>query len=411
MYMRKLGIIDARGAQYQTLERLHLIRCLSKWSANLYIFGQLTWGKSIRRLPKKEKEVFSQISNKCRDLGIELWAWMKPGDFRYVYHRSDRKQFIHNALEYMSLGADGFYLLMDDLHPRKTGSPNNHIRQKDAEYHAHLIHELSEALGNSFKAICGEHYHGAIPGAHSNYWDPILQVLPKDVLLTWTGPRIWNKALNTKDIPSTGWPLLLFDNYFASDTDDPKKSPIYPYDGRSPELIDHLEVAVINPNNYYPWQYCALQTAMSFWRAPYQYNAEASFKQAIRDMGDMYMEDYTRFVEQGASLDGRADETCDEETKDGRRAGDDTESALAILAVPRSTGSLGGTANTRRAEEHVEYRQGGARSAAEARGSGCPRTSRIHPTINRSRKSALSRRYDRAYSAARTGFTPDSLRT
>ncbi len=300
--MKKRGIIDARGSQYTTMERLHFIRCLAKWSANLYVFGQLSWERSIQSISGEDKDVFGQVSRRCQDLGVELWAWMKPGDYRYVFHRSDRKQFIDNALEYMNMGASGIYLLMDDMHPRKPESLTDHIRQKDAIYHAKLIQELYEALGDNFKAICGEHYHGDIPGNYTYYWDPILQVLPKHVLLTWTGPRIWNETLGTEEIPIIDWPLLLFDNYFASDTDDPKKSPIYPYDGRSPELTNCIDVALINPNNHYPWQFCALQTAMTFWRAPNKYDPKESFKQAVRDLGDMYMEDYLLNFEKNVNL-------------------------------------------------------------------------------------------------------------
>lgn len=294
--MKKRGVIDARGEQYSFVERMHLIRCLAKWSANLYIFGQLSWDKSIMPISNAEKEVFTQIANRCQEYGIELWAWMKPGDYRYIYHRSDRRNFIDNAKQYMNLGAAGFYLLIDDLHP--SADITEDVLRRDAEYQALLIPELYEALGDNFKAICGEHYHGSIPGDCSYYWEPILEVLPKQIMITWTGPQIWNRSLSAQDVPDLDWPLLLFENYFASDSDDPERSPIYPYDGRNPDLLDALDVAVINPNNCYPWQFCALQTALNFWRAPREYNPEASFKQAVRDLGDMYLEDYARFVKQ-----------------------------------------------------------------------------------------------------------------
>jgi hypothetical protein len=294
--MQYWGVIDSRGDQYSTHERLHLIRCLSQWQANLYIFGQLSWERAIQPSSEFDCHTFAQIAERCREFGIHLWAWMKPGDYRYVYHQSDRQQFVANALRYMDMGATGFYLLMDDLHPRSANDPMGHIRPQDAEYHAKLITALDAALGDRFKAICGEHYCGDIPGECSAYWAPILEVLPKRVLLTWTGPSIWNKHLTSDNIPQVGWPLLLFDNYFASDTHDPKRAPIYPYDGRSADLKKQFEVAVINPNNHYAWQYCALKTAMAFWLAPDQYNAEESFREAIRELGDTYMNDYKRLV-------------------------------------------------------------------------------------------------------------------
>ena len=109
-------------------------------------------------------------------------------------------------------------------------------------------------------------------------------------MITWTGPKTWNRTLAGENVPSVGRPLMLFDNYFASDHEEPARSPIYPYDGRSTDLVEKFETVVINPNNHYAWQYCALQTAMAFWRDPDAYSPEESFKDAIRSLGDMYIE-------------------------------------------------------------------------------------------------------------------------
>lgn len=283
------GVIDARGEQYSLQERLHMIRCLSRWGANLYIFGQLSWGESIKPISGESVEEFKKIAEQCTSCGVQLWVWMKPGDHRYAFHRSDRRTFIENAKRYMELGAEGFYLLMDDLHPKDPSNPAVRVRPKDAVYHAKLIAELYDELGDRFKAICGEHYHGDVTIGCCEYWGPIMDVLPSSVMVTWTGPRIWNRTLQSADVPNIDRPILLFDNYFASDTDDPKRSPIYPYDGRTADLAEKVSVAVINPNNHYAWQFCAFQTAMDFWRAPGAYDPEASFKQAVRDLGDRYV--------------------------------------------------------------------------------------------------------------------------
>lgn len=201
--MKKLGVIDKREGQYSTNERLHLIRCLSKWSADLYIFGELGWDKANRPINSVDKNVFLNIAKQCKDHGIELWVWMKPGDDRYCANKQDRERFIKNVLSYMELGAQGFYLLMDDLHQCNPEDDNEHIRRKDAESHAILINELFSEVGDFFKAICGEHYHGEIPGKHAYYWEPILDILPKDVAITWTGPNIWNKHLAADDVIDT----------------------------------------------------------------------------------------------------------------------------------------------------------------------------------------------------------------
>ncbi len=274
------GVIDVRRHHYTRSERRHLIGSLARWGGNLYIFGQLEWEGSITPLSAVDAAEFETVASQCEQHGLPLWAWMKPGDVRYAFHASDRRTFVENALRYMSLGAKGFYLLMDDLHP------GLRVSVDDAEKHGALIEELAAALGEGFKGICAEHYHGAILSDHAEYWQHLTRALPKHVMITWTGPGVWNARMVPEDVPSLDWPLLLWDNYFTSDSEDPARSPIYPYDGRHPHLGDHLSGVLIHPNLHYGWQYCALKTAMDFWRDPMSYRPDESFRAAVREMGD-----------------------------------------------------------------------------------------------------------------------------
>jgi len=280
------GVVDKRKDQYSLNDRLHLIQCLHKWKASLYIFGRLEWGESKRVITEDVRSEFLRVQRECVNVGMELWTWMKPGDYRYTMHAPDRKKFVENALRYIDFGADGFYLLMDDMHSKDSSGSSGHIRVRDAETHALLIEELGSALGTKFKGICGQHYSGIIPNDYSAYWTPILNVLPTYVMITWTGPKVWNATLDACDVPDTGHPVLLWDNYFASDSIDPARAPICPYEGRDPLLVNEITGVVIHPDAHYPWQYCNLQTALDFWQNPREYNPKQSFRQAIQSLGD-----------------------------------------------------------------------------------------------------------------------------
>ena len=288
-----LGVVDKRKDGYTTTERLHLISCLSKWQANLYIFGQLSWGDSKYPLSDEDFNEFKLIADKCRQNNIILWVWMKPGDDRYLKNACDREVFINNAKKYLANGAEGFYLLMDDMH--KNIDPKKRSKEQ-AVWQALLIKELYAEIGEKFKGMCGEHYHGFSLSEYKAYWEPLLEVLPKSVMLTWTGPKKWNRKLKAADFAGLDRPLLFWENYYASDHEEAERAPIYPYDGRDVDLSEVFEGVLIHPNCHYAWNYCALYTAMKFWHNPQTYNAEQSFKDAIMEMGDMFMGYYVTEV-------------------------------------------------------------------------------------------------------------------
>ncbi|MCC5841575.1 MAG: beta-N-acetylglucosaminidase domain-containing protein [Opitutales bacterium] len=279
MPLKYKGVVDARD--YTLEEKCHLIECVGKWGGNLYVWYRFSWESAYESLTADDRHAFFRLAEACREAGVAFWVGMKPGDFRYCMHGVDRQRFRDNALWFVKNGADGFYVPMDDTHP------GGKIAPKDGIYQAQLIAELALDLGNRLKGICGEEYFGR-KMRHTDYWQPILEVLPKNVMITWTGPRIWNSALSAEDMPRFEWPVLLWENYFASDSPEPEHAPAYPYEGRSPDLPDVIDGFLLHPNIHYPWQYCALRTTFAFLAQPNTYDSQRSFRQAILELGDLW---------------------------------------------------------------------------------------------------------------------------
>lgn len=286
--MKYWGVINGDNKQFSIAETSNLIDCIYHWGGNLFIWWVLSWDESKIPMTQDHFQKFKMIREKCRQRGINFWVGMKPGDKRYCKQSSDREGFLQNVLAYIEGGADGFYLAMDDMHPKRDKEPFGHVRPEDAKHHARLISEIQHEIGDKFKAICGQHYQGMSFDSCAFYWLPILEVLDPGVMITWTGPETWNKSLGRRQFSWIKRPVMLFDNFFASDSKDPEKAPIYPYSGRKPDLVSVLDAVVINPNKVYPWQYSALYTAMEFYRDPERYNPELSFRKAVMELGENY---------------------------------------------------------------------------------------------------------------------------
>ena len=194
-------------------------------------------------------------------------------------HQCDRENFLRNARWFVANGADGIYIPMDDTHPGKQ------VRERDGQAQALLVHDVAERICGRLRGICGEEYWGKSM-EHTAYWTPILKVLPKQTMITWVGPAIWNQTLRACDMPAFDWPVLLWDNFFASDSPEPERAPIYPLSGREAFLLTKISGFILNPNIHYPWQYCALRTTFAFLENPCAYDASASFRQAVMELGD-----------------------------------------------------------------------------------------------------------------------------
>ncbi len=235
------GIVDVLGGKYSTPQRIHLIHRLDSWNGNLYIWCQSGWERwvdSYRPLTNSSRKTLELLVRNAG--GVGLWAGVKPGDARFCGRWADRRKVIAHCRQILECGAQGIFLSMSDTHQHLL------VKEEDGIAHAQMARELYGEIGASFKALVGEKYWGA-RFYGSPYWQPILKVLPNTIMVAWTGSKpTYNKEITEEEIPRIKWPLLLFDNYYAS-----AKIPSRRYSGRE-ELKGRVKGVVLNPNlNYY----------------------------------------------------------------------------------------------------------------------------------------------------------------
>jgi hypothetical protein len=110
-------------------------------------------------------------------------------------------------------------------------------------------------------------------------------------MVTWTGKSIWNATIENKNFPKTTSPLLLFDNFYASDSSDRHKAPLQSYTGRSPDLLNQqaLKAVMLNINPVAAWQFSAIAHFLRFWNSPETYQAEQVTKSILLELGLLAM--------------------------------------------------------------------------------------------------------------------------
>ena len=283
--MKWKGAVDIRRG-YTAQERFHLIELLGSWGANLFVCNLIRdWGETYHPPSRERLAELEQVRAGCEEQGLELWVAMVPGHARYCMHAADRSRFVQNALTFLKAGADAIYLAADDTHPA------GQARENDGLQHARLCRDLVDRTKGRLAAICGEVYRGSEIMEHP-YWSPFSERVPEHIPACWVGPgdSVWYRELRGGDVPETQRPLLLFDNFFASDSHDSQRAPIKPYTGRTLDLLERTAGVLINPSYHFAWQIPALQTAMEFLRDPATYRPDRSFRRAVCDLGDRYWE-------------------------------------------------------------------------------------------------------------------------
>jgi hypothetical protein len=288
--MIKKVILDVRKNSIS--EVITLINWSKKFGAHAYCHGGLRWAECNRPLTNSHIERIAAITRHCHLHGVESWVWLKPGDFRFCTHPSDIRQISKNCQQYLSLGVDGIYIMFDDLHGLR--SDGGHIRMSDAIAHGNLISALYDILGSKLVAVCMADYYGNIGtevGKYIDYWQALDTKIPAGMMLTWTGKSIWNASIESKHFPKTTRPLLLFDNFYASDSSDRHKAPLQPYTGRSPDLSNQqaLKAVMLNINPVAAWQFSAIAHFLSFWNSPENYQTEQVTKSILLELGVLAM--------------------------------------------------------------------------------------------------------------------------
>ena len=289
------GVVYTNSRGYTLPQQLHLIETIGKHQSNIYLWTKLSTKSCSAYLPtfpdiltSEIKEEFSRLQEQSVKSHVHLWVGFKPGHKKFCSNYSDRKKLIKKAIYFTQHGADGIYLAMDDTHPKQK------VMGEDGIYHGLLIKELYAEIGEKFKGICGEEYHGRTI-RHPRYWDPIFKSLPKKALITWTGAGIWNRTIDQSHFPALDWPLLLWDNYFASDSTKPEKAPTYPYRALDSSLESKINGVLINPNPNYPWQLCALYTSLDFLANPSTYHAQKSVQKLLTSIKSSLSLDNSHF--------------------------------------------------------------------------------------------------------------------
>ncbi len=243
-YWKKKHSVEGRYGEFDPDKRRKLLEFMGGKGLNVYVYDpkilrgenyERAYSSSLAGDARYWAETFRiASSNEIRF----VWGFA-PGRHEHWHHRlSDLCSMIDFVLD---LGAAGFSLLFDDV----PGSETEFEMKSQAE----LANSLSSKYPGKIHGLCS----GLYCGTRKKLEDGLAvldESLDPDIDLVFTGREVWPESIRTVDLPryKSGRKSIVWDNWMASDTNDPEKLEFKPPREREPGLFTEISGYWLNPN-------------------------------------------------------------------------------------------------------------------------------------------------------------------
>jgi beta-N-acetylglucosaminidase len=305
------------GRPYTTDERERLIRFMGARGMNAYVYAPKSDPKHRDqwREPYSAAELadFARIAAVGRESGVRVYFAISPGitfdpsDAADLPRLEDKLASVHRT------GVDGFALLLDDIFTPSAPALDPGVQARLVARTGEIVRSFGADvdywfIGNLYAGTADEYRAGTIdrrlflyaepPVAYFDAYDALV---PREVPILWTGPRVISPALRTEVARAVRElvrrPLIAWDNYPANDVfqDD---LFLGPYLGRDANLGEALDGIVCNLMTQPTAGLLAVATAADFMRDPGGYDPERSWHAAIADLGGDAADALELFAEQ-----------------------------------------------------------------------------------------------------------------
>ncbi len=295
------GVVEGfYGKPWTNAQRLNMINFMAKTGFNFYLYGPKhdKYHRSRWRIPYPKAKIkhLEKVINKCKKNNIAFCFAISPG-ISITY--SSATDFALLMKKYNSLydkGVRFFALFLDDI-PARLIKKQDKKRFKQLE-HAHtyiankVFRELKRINPQNNLLFVPTHYHGFKNG---KYLRCIGRNLNTKIPVCWTGNKIVSPQITCTHLKNITRLLkrkiFLWDNYPVNDF---KTSSIFlaPITERCKDIKKYTSIYCSNPMNQPLSSRIPLFTIAEWLKSPYKYNAEKSWKKAIKNTVKNYNRDY-----------------------------------------------------------------------------------------------------------------------
>jgi hypothetical protein len=300
------GIIEGfYGPPYTHADRLDLIRWEASHHMNLYIHApkEDPYVRSLWRQPYPASEMsqFRQEIALANGSGIDWVPDIGPGLAMYQTSNvadpdicfsctADRQLLVAKLRVFVNAGAKAVMVSFDD-NAEKSNHPQDAAAygMGPAAYgtmNADLLDYVAHDLPGVKVFTVPAEYSGT---TSSPYLKAFASHLDKQVVVMWTGTQVVSPTIRAVDARAfdkiVGRNVVVWDNYPVNDYGVGHDLFLGPVTGRGPDLAGANSGLVANPSIGWQTSKIALDTLSDDLNDPLTYNADASWKRAIAQVG------------------------------------------------------------------------------------------------------------------------------
>ena len=285
------GVVEGfYGVPWAHQDRLWLIEKIGGWGMNCYVYAPKDdalnrdrWREPYRSAQLAE---FKELIGAGERVGVRVGFAISPGLSICYSDREDRDKLIRKFSDFYDMGARMLTLALDDCPSEFEHPEDSRLFESLAHAHADLARELSERFPDATWWLVPLDYLGTEETA---YLKALGAELPSGIEVAWTGRTVVSPTIEAGEAAqragTLGRRLLLWDNVPVSD--GPMRSMLHlgPYGGRDPGLAEHCSGVLLNPMQQARASTVAIRTAADYFAKPAQYDPEAAWLDALRELG------------------------------------------------------------------------------------------------------------------------------
>lgn len=286
------GVIEGfYGSPYAHADRLWLIERLGAWGMNRYVYAPkddpLHRAEWRTPYPSAARREFAELVERGRSAGVEVGFAISPG-LNIEYAAPDDIAALQTKFrDFRALGARFFCLALDDVPTVLLHSGDQARFESLADAHVSVAHAVADALGGDATLwVVPTDYVGIAA-------TPYLEILGRDLApaieIGWTGRTVVSPTIRAAEAARRAATLrrrvLIWDNVPVADGPMRPMLHLGPFVGRDRDLATYASGVLLNPMLQARASAVALRTAADYLGDPHGYDADASWRAALAELG------------------------------------------------------------------------------------------------------------------------------